>query len=66
MTHLPSALDVGDWLVYENMGAYTLCAASSFNGLSPSKVRFTIGSDASDDAAAVLCLLDSVRRADLC
>ena len=28
----PSALlpelDVGDWLVFENMGAYTLCAAS--------------------------------------
>jgi len=23
----------GDWLMFENMGAYTLCAASSFNGM---------------------------------
>ncbi|XP_070556890.1 ornithine decarboxylase-like [Ptychodera flava] len=25
-------LDVGDWIVFEDMGAYTLCAASTFNG----------------------------------
>lgn len=29
---LPSALAVGDWLVWEEMGAYTLSAAGNFNG----------------------------------
>lgn len=30
-------LDVGDWLYFQNMGAYTCAAASSFNGFMPSK-----------------------------
>lgn len=46
LTHLPQNLDVGDWLVYENMGAYTLCASSTFNGLAPAQVRYTVGCDA--------------------
>lgn len=25
-------LNIGDWLFYENMGAYTFCAATTFNG----------------------------------
>lgn len=41
--HLPEDLEVGDWLVYENMGAYTICAASTFNGLQRSEVRYTLG-----------------------
>ncbi|WFD34777.1 ornithine decarboxylase [Malassezia cuniculi] len=57
-TTLPRALDVGDWLVYENMGAYTLCAASSFNGLRPPRVRYTLGSDI-DGAQAVYAVLSS-------
>lgn len=28
---LPS-LNVGEWILFENMGAYTVCAASTFNG----------------------------------
>ena len=28
------ALDVGDWLYFENMGAYTRCSATRFNGFS--------------------------------
>lgn len=43
MVHLPSGLKVSDWLVYENMGAYTICAASGFNGLRRSEVRYTVG-----------------------
>lgn len=36
--YLPD-LEVGSWLYFENMGAYTSCAASSFNGFElPSKV----------------------------
>ena len=26
-------LQVGDWLAFRNMGAYTSCAASNFNGM---------------------------------
>lgn len=29
---LPGVLDVGDWLFFENMGAYTKCSATKFNG----------------------------------
>ena len=29
---LPDLLDVGDWLSFENMGAYTKCSATRFNG----------------------------------
>ncbi|KAG6013693.1 Ornithine decarboxylase [Claviceps lovelessii] len=31
-----SILDVGDWLYFENMGAYTKCSATTFNGFSNS------------------------------
>ncbi|CAO1618915.1 unnamed protein product [Sympodiomycopsis kandeliae] len=43
LVDLPEDLEIGDWLVYENMGAYTICAASTFNGLRRSEVRYTIG-----------------------
>ena len=26
------AMEVGDWLAWGEMGAYTMCAASTFNG----------------------------------
>lgn len=29
---LPGTVDVGDWLFFENMGAYTKCSATRFNG----------------------------------
>ncbi|KAK9452365.1 pyridoxal-dependent decarboxylase [Limtongia smithiae] len=29
---LPYVLDVGDWVYFDNFGAYTICAASGFNG----------------------------------
>jgi ornithine decarboxylase len=29
---LPGVVDVGDWLFFENMGAYTKCSATRFNG----------------------------------
>lgn len=53
---LPAAssngLQVGDWLVYEEMGAYTSCASSVFNGIPRAAVRYCIGPEG-DDAAAV-------------
>ncbi|CEO99471.1 ornithine decarboxylase [Plasmodiophora brassicae] len=33
-------LDVGDWLYYDDMGAYTMCAASEFNGFKKTRVIF--------------------------
>lgn len=40
---LPSALQTGDWLGFDNMGAYTICAASQFNGFEVSNVIYTTG-----------------------
>ncbi|EIE86937.1 hypothetical protein G6F46_004087 [Rhizopus delemar] len=39
-TKLPM-LEAGDWIYYENMGAYTICAASQFNGFRKSDVIYT-------------------------
>ncbi|THU88680.1 hypothetical protein K435DRAFT_781952 [Dendrothele bispora CBS 962.96] len=43
LTYLPSTLAVGDWLGFDNMGAYTVCAASRFNGFEVSRVVYTVG-----------------------
>ncbi|KAF8193325.1 ornithine decarboxylase [Pholiota molesta] len=42
-TVLPRGLQVGDWLGFDNMGAYTVCAASQFNGFEVSNVIYTTG-----------------------
>ncbi|PLW22391.1 hypothetical protein PCASD_18608 [Puccinia coronata f. sp. avenae] len=48
-TLLPvNRLLVGDWLRWPNMGAYTICAASQFNGFKISQVVYTIGDPAVD------------------
>jgi ornithine decarboxylase len=38
--HLMPELVVGDWLVFENMGAYTYSAASNFNGFRTTNIYF--------------------------
>ncbi|KAG8920205.1 hypothetical protein FRC01_000874 [Tulasnella sp. 417] len=43
ITQLPSNLQVDDWLGWENMGAYTICAASQFNGFQTVQVIYTSG-----------------------
>lgn len=43
VVRLPASLAVGDWLAFENMGAYTVCAASQFNGFEVSRVIYTTG-----------------------
>jgi ornithine decarboxylase len=40
---LAQGLKVGDWLGFGCMGAYTICAASGFNGFERSKVVYTSG-----------------------
>ncbi|KAK2467239.1 hypothetical protein APHAL10511_000788 [Amanita phalloides] len=42
-TELSAGLRVGDWLGFDRMGAYTMCAASQFNGFEVSKVVYTSG-----------------------
>lgn len=35
-------LMVGDWVVFENMGAYTICASSNFNGFQAPEVKYVL------------------------
>jgi len=35
-------LEVGDWIIFENMGAYTRAAASPFNGFQPPAVQYIV------------------------
>ena len=37
---LPVVLEIGDWLYFEDMGAYTICAATRFNGFRVSEVFY--------------------------
>ncbi|KAF8895861.1 ornithine decarboxylase [Gymnopilus junonius] len=53
-TALPSALRVGDWLGFDNMGAYTVCAASQFNGFEVSKVIYTAGGAGAHEVRSAL------------
>lgn len=39
-TMLPQ-LEVGDYILFQDMGAYTMCAASNFNGMASPKVHHT-------------------------
>ena len=51
---LPERLQVGDWLGFDNMGAYTVCAASQFNGFDVSNVIYTSGGMGSSEVKALL------------
>lgn len=43
---LPGVMDVGDWLYFENMGAYTRCSATRFNGFTDNHEVIYISSEA--------------------
>lgn len=58
VVRLPKGLEVGDWLAWGEMGAYTLCAASTFNGFERSPVSWTTGGS-TPNALAVRATLDS-------
>ena len=42
---LPGRVDVGDWLFFENMGAYTKCSATRFNGFTDAHEVIYISSE---------------------
>ncbi|OJJ44634.1 hypothetical protein ASPZODRAFT_71088 [Penicilliopsis zonata CBS 506.65] len=48
--NLPGLLDVGDWLYFEDMGAYTRCSATRFNGFSDTHEVIYISSEAGASA----------------
>jgi ornithine decarboxylase len=35
-------LETGDWLIFKNMGAYTMAAATTFNGMPKPIVYYTM------------------------
>lgn len=35
-------LQVGDWMLFENMGAYTVAAASTFNGFQRPTIHYVM------------------------
>jgi len=43
--YLPGTLDIGDWLLFENMGAYTKCSATRFNGFKDTHETIYISSE---------------------
>ena len=43
---LPAVLDTGDWLFFENMGAYTKCSATKFNGFTDNHEVVYVSSEA--------------------
>nr|POE51511.1 ornithine decarboxylase [Quercus suber] len=50
----PDTIDIGDWLYFENMGAYTKCSATRFNGFTDKHETIYI---CSEPAAAALVKL---------
>ncbi|KAI9834385.1 MAG: Ornithine decarboxylase [Sarea resinae] len=50
----PEVLDVGDWLYFEDMGAYTKCSATRFNGFPDSHDVLYVSSESG--ASALLSL----------
>lgn len=47
---LPGLLDVGDWLFFEEMGAYSKCSATKFNGFSDNHEVIYVSSEAGASA----------------
>eukprot|EP00057_Strongylocentrotus_purpuratus_P027659 XP_011682133.1 PREDICTED: ornithine decarboxylase [Strongylocentrotus purpuratus] len=43
--HLMPELEVGEWLIFQDMGAYTMCASSEFNGFKRSIGYFIISKE---------------------
>lgn len=54
-------VEVGDWLRWEEMGAYTICAASQFNGFRTSEVRYCV--DGKGDAGTERRVRDLIQAA---
>ncbi|WRT64089.1 uncharacterized protein IL334_001018 [Kwoniella shivajii] len=65
LVDMPKGMDVGDWVGWGEMGAYTLCAASTFNGFDRSPVHWTTGGASKPEARFVKALLDEFASSSL-
>ena len=50
-------LQIGDWLRWRSMGAYTICAASQFNGFRTAHVTRTVDEKGEVGLAEEICKL---------
>ena len=58
---LPAGLRPGrDWLLFEDMGAYTLAAGSTFNGIQRADVHYIYSDPASSSAGSILELENEI------
>lgn len=48
--YLPGTLGIGDWLFFENMGAYTKCSATRFNGFTDKHETIYVSSESGASA----------------
>jgi len=59
--HIPlPQMNIGDWMCFENMGAYTMAAGGTFNGFQQPSVFYV--DDDSDEEAGHVDLLERFRR----
>ncbi|WWC66369.1 uncharacterized protein I206_100270 [Kwoniella pini CBS 10737] len=65
LVDLPKGMDVGDWVGWTEMGAYTLCAASTFNGFDKSPVHWTTGNQTKPESKFVKRLLEEFNSTSL-
>ncbi|XP_044854122.1 antizyme inhibitor 2 isoform X4 [Mauremys mutica] len=59
-------LQVGDWLTFENMGAYTIAASSSFNGYQQPRINYTMSREAVRLLQGKLPLPEEEDRESMC
>ena len=45
LSHFSSLSQIGDWLIFDNVGAYTVTLSSNFNGLAQVPIRRLIRRD---------------------
>ncbi|WVQ62251.1 uncharacterized protein L199_000390 [Kwoniella botswanensis] len=65
LVDMPKGMEVGDWVGWTEMGAYTLCAASTFNGFDRSPVHWTTGDQSKSESKFVKRVLEEFNSTSL-
>lgn len=52
--YLPE-MDTGDWMIFREMGAYTICAASNFNGFKKPTIKYYLDNYTINTLKTLLC-----------
>jgi ornithine decarboxylase len=66
MLQLPETLNVGDWLAFDNMGAYTISLVGHFNGFEVGNILYTMGDVYSLEVHAVLTAFAATHITSTC